>query len=83
MKHEKCKFDRDISRKHLSSFKNFVSACELFVPFCRRADFKGAESERERKKVFVGNLSYDARERDVEQLFERFGRIRSVSLKVQ
>ena len=29
----------------------------------------------------MGNLPYRARERDVEELFDRFGRIKDVSLK--
>ena len=29
----------------------------------------------------MGNIPYSARERDVEKLFDRFGRIRDVSLK--
>ena len=29
----------------------------------------------------MGNIPYSARERDVEKLFDRFGRIREVSLK--
>ncbi len=32
-------------------------------------------------RVYVGGLSYRARERDVEKLFQKYGRIREVSLK--
>ena len=32
-------------------------------------------------RVYVGGISHRARERDVEKLFDRFGRIRDVSLK--
>lgn len=33
-------------------------------------------------RVFVGNLPMDVREREVEDLFFKYGRIRSVDLKV-
>lgn len=32
-------------------------------------------------RVYVGGLSYRARERDVERFFRRYGRIREISLK--
>ena len=32
-------------------------------------------------RVYVGGISHRARERDVEKLFDRFGRIKDVSLK--
>jgi hypothetical protein len=32
-------------------------------------------------RVYVGGLSYRARERDVERYFKKFGRIRDVSMK--
>ena len=32
------------------------------------------------KKIYVGNLSYAAREEDVSQLFEKFGQIESVKI---
>ena len=32
-------------------------------------------------RVYVGGLSYRARERDVEKFFRKYGRIREISLK--
>ena len=32
-------------------------------------------------RVYVGGLSYRARERDVERHFRKFGRVREISLK--
>ncbi len=33
-------------------------------------------------RVFVGNLPMDVREREVEDLFYKYGKIRSIDLKV-
>ena len=38
-------------------------------------------SSRMSTRVYVGGISHRARERDVEKLFDRFGRIKDVSLK--
>ena len=34
-------------------------------------------------KVYLGNISEDTRDRDVEQFFESYGRIRNIVLKVR
>ena len=34
-------------------------------------------------KVYLGNISKDTRDRDVEQFFESYGRIRNIVLKVR
>ena len=31
--------------------------------------------------MFVGNINYDARERDVEKFFKGYGRIKDITLK--
>ena len=34
-------------------------------------------------KVYLGNLSYDAAERDLEKFLKGYGRIRNISIKVR
>jgi len=37
---------------------------------------------RNNARLYVGNVSRHARERDVEELFSKYGRIRDIQLKV-
>lgn len=48
-----------------------------------REVIRGSEEERARtSSIFVGNLPYSFEERDVVNLFERFGRLRQVSVPI-
>lgn len=47
----------------------------------RREVIRGSEEERMRtSSIFVGNIPYSFEERDILNLFERFGRLRQVSV---
>eukprot|EP00126_Sphaerothecum_destruens_P005148 Sdes_comp18593_c0_seq2m8737 len=49
-------------------------------PFFRpRLDEK---DQRESKTLFVGNIPYDFIEKDIQELFERFGQIRAISIPI-
>lgn len=56
---------------------NFLSR-EPFVCF-RRVSFKG-ESEKLVKKIYVGNLPYEATEDEVREMFAEFGEVQSVAM---
>ena len=36
---------------------------------------------REGNRVFLGNLPFDVRERDIERFFDKYGRVRNIFIK--
>ena len=62
----------------------FASACgvnsEVFAWPVKRSSC-GVRSSNPPQRLYVGNLPYNIRERDIEDLFLKFGRIHSLDLK--